>query len=147
MNNKIETNIELNKEDFSFVCPMKQEDMREVDGGFFCDKCEEKVHDVSHMSQGEYEELIETNDNVCVTFKRVVAASFAFGLVACAEPKQPKPVLMGKIIAPSKACQTQTIKKQNKNPLAPYKVTTNKTVEVAGGIMAQPEKKIRTKGE
>jgi len=38
--------IDLSKEDFSFVCPMKQSEMIEVEGGFFCDKCEEKVHDV-----------------------------------------------------------------------------------------------------
>ena len=144
---KNKNKITLNKEDFSFICPMKQKDMTEVEGGFFCEKCEEKVHDMTHMSQGEYEKLVSTNENVCVTFKRVVATSFAFGMVAYAEPKHPKRILMGKIVAPSKVCQTQSIKPQKKNPLAPYKVTTNKTADVAGGIMAQPEKKARTKGE
>ena len=127
--------IDLNKEDFSFVCPMKQSEMTEVDGGFFCDKCEEKVHDVSDMSKSEYKTLLQSKENVCVTFKRVVATSLAFGLVACAEPKSPKPMLMGKI-APNKACQTKPIKPAKDNKLSPYKaIDTNKTVEIAGGIM------------
>jgi len=127
--------IDLSKEDFSFVCPMKTEDMTAIEGGYFCDKCEEKVHDVSHISKGEYEILLQSKENVCVTFKRVVATSLAFGLVACAEPKSPKPMLMGKI-APNRACQTKPIKPQKDNKLSPYKaIDTNKTVEIAGGIM------------
>jgi hypothetical protein len=127
--------LSLTKEDFSFVCPMKQAEMREVEGGFFCETCEEKVHDVSHMNKHEYQTLLKSKENVCVTFKRVVATSLAFGLVACAEPKSSKPLLMGKI-APNKGCQTKPIKPPKENKLSPYKaIDTNKTIEIAGGMM------------
>jgi len=135
MKKKNEEELNLTKEDFSFICPMKTEDMTAIDGGYFCGECDKKVHDVSHMNKSEYETLLKSKENVCVTFKRVVATSLAFGLVACAEPKSPKPVLMGKI-APNSACQTKPIKPPKDNKLSPYKaIDTNKTVEIAGGMM------------
>ena len=57
MKNNPKNNTELTKEDFSFVCPLKTEDMNAVEGGYFCQKCEKKVHDVTDMSQEDFQTL------------------------------------------------------------------------------------------
>jgi hypothetical protein len=128
--------IELSEKDFSFVCPLKTEDMTAIEGGYFCGECEKKVHDVSGMTKCEYDALVSKTDNVCVTFKKVATVSLALSLAACTSPQKPKPVLMGKIAAPNSTCQTKPIEPPSKNKLAPYKaIDINKTVEIAGGIM------------
>ena len=95
--NTMSDKIDLNKEDFSFVCPLKQSEMTEVDGGFFCDKCEEKVHDVSRMTEGEYKKLITKTENICVSFKKVATMSLLLSVAACASPEESKRILLGKI--------------------------------------------------
>ena len=66
----------LNKEDFSFICPLKTEDMSAVEGGYFCQKCDKKVHDVTKMNHDEFERLKSKSSNLCVTIQKVVAVSF-----------------------------------------------------------------------
>ena len=75
--------ISLTKEDFSFICPLKTEDMDAVEGGYFCGKCEKKVHDVTHYTQEEFASLKQKSDNLCVTIKRVATVSLVLGLSAC----------------------------------------------------------------
>jgi len=106
--------ITLTKEDFSFICPLKTEDMKAVDGGYFCQKCEKKVHDVTHMSQEDFQTLKQKSENLCVTIHKVAAVSLVLGLSACTS----KP-LTGKIVStPS-----------TNNRLAPFTVVDkNKTI-------------------
>ena len=82
MNSKNDPFI-LTPKNFSFRCPLKVADMEVVEGGYFCSKCEKKVHDVSAMSKKEYKELQNKHKNLCVYFKRVVKTSVALSLVAC----------------------------------------------------------------
>jgi hypothetical protein len=124
--------IDLNKEDFSFVCPMKTEDMTAIDGGYFCGECDKKVHDVSNMTKCEYDALVSKTENVCVTFKKVATVSLALSLAACTSAQKPKPVLMGKIVAPNNTCNIKQDNKEVKNPLALYKVVDVNETEVGG---------------
>jgi len=103
--------IDLSKEDFSFVCPMKTEDMTAIEGGYFCGECDKKVHDVSNMTKCEYTTLVSKTDNICVMFKKVATVSLALSLAACTSSQKPKPVLMGKIVAPKSTCN---VKQDNK---------------------------------
>ena len=80
-------NLSLTKEDFSFVCPLKTEDMKVVEGGYFCAKCEKKVHDVSNMQKEEFQTLQKNNKNLCVTMHKVAAVSLVLGLSACSSLK------------------------------------------------------------
>jgi hypothetical protein len=129
--------ITLTKEDFSFVCPLKTEDMKSVDGGYFCQKCEKKVHDVTHMSQEDFQTLKQKSENICVTFHKVAAVSLVLGLSACTS----KP-LTGKI-APTSSCDSNITKNSANNRLAPFRVVDkNQTIiidhveepQIAGGI-------------
>jgi len=133
----------LTKEDFSFVCPLKTEDMNVVDGGYFCAKCEKKVHDVTNMSQEDFQTLKENSKDLCVTIKKVAAVSLVLGLSACASPKP----LTGKI-ATNSPCDSNITKGNHNNRLAPFTVVDkNQTItidhvaepQIAGGITA-PEK-------
>jgi len=128
----------LTKEDFSFVCPLKTEDMDVVDGGYFCAKCEKKVHDVTNMPQDDFQTLKRNSENLCVTIKKVAAVSLVLGLSACAS----KP-LTGKI-ASNSSCDTNITKANENNRLAPFTVVDkNQTIiidhvaepQLAGGIM------------
>ena len=87
--------IDLTEKDFSFECPMKSEDMLEVDGGHHCDKCDKKVHDVSNMTKNEYATFLEKEKNPCVSFKKIVTVSIALSLAACADSNLKR--TMGKI--------------------------------------------------
>ena len=89
-----EKQINLKEKDFSFVCPMKIEDMTIIEGGYFCSGCEQKVHDVSDMTQNEYKTLLEKTENVCVSFKKVATVSLLLSVAACASPEE---ILLGKI--------------------------------------------------
>jgi len=77
--------INLNKEDFSFICPLKTEDMSAVEGGYFCQKCDKKVHDVTKMNHDEFERLKSKSSNLCVTIQKVAAVSLVLGLSACSK--------------------------------------------------------------
>ena len=121
MKKKSDAPIELSEKDFSFVCPMKTEEMTAVEGGYFCGECDKKVYDVSGMGKDEYAQLLAKTENICVTFKKVATVSLALSLAACTSDKN-KPVLMGKIV-PSQSCQV------------PDKNKTMQTEEIAGGIM------------
>lgn len=92
--------ITLEKKDFSFVCPLKVEDMTDIDGGHHCDECNQKVFDVTDMSKDKYDELVRKTDNICVSFKLAAAATgLMFGLAACSSPKT-QPRILGKIAPP-----------------------------------------------
>ena len=129
--------VSLRKEDFSFVCPLKTEDMNIVDGGYFCGKCDKKVHDVTNMKHEDFQTLQKKNDNLCVTIHKVVAVSLVLGLSACASNEP----LMGKI-APKTSCDANITTPSNR--LAPFNpVDKNKTIsiehiaepQIAGGMM------------
>jgi len=79
--------IELTKKDFSFVCPMKTADMREVEEGYFCAKCDKNIYDVSNFTQKEFLKLKANNHDLCITFKKVAVVSLALSFVACSTPK------------------------------------------------------------
>ena len=139
-------NIFLEKEDFSFVCPMKTEDMKSVEEGYFCAKCEKSVHDVSIFTEDEFNSLKASNNNLCVTFKKVAVVSLALGFVACSSPRT-----TGKI-SQKEPCQAEIDKNgsSKKNRLTPFKIPDKNTtitierseeVNIAGGIGAPPPKK------
>jgi len=116
--------ITLTKEDFSFVCPLNIEDMNVVDGGHFCDKCEKKIHDVTNMSQEDFQTLKRNSENICVSIKKVAAVSLVLGLSACSSPKP----LIGKVAA-SSPCDSNITKNNVNNRLTPFTVVDkNKTI-------------------
>jgi len=117
--------IDLSKEDFSFVCPMKTEDMTTIEGGYFCSGCEQKVHDVSTMTQNEYKTLLEKTENICVSFKKVATVSLALSLAACASPQEQKQMLLGKVVAPKSTCNIDTNKTTDKSPEIPKEADKN----------------------
>ena len=124
---KKNNNVELIKKDFSFVCPLKTEDMAVVDGGYFCEKCDKKVHDVTNMGQEDFQTLQKKNENLCVTIHKVVAVSLVLGLSACSSATSNEP-LMGKI-APKASCDANITAPSNR--LAPFTpVDKNKTITI-----------------
>ena len=117
----------LTQKDFSFICPLKTEDMDVVDGGYFCGKCEKKVHDVTNMSQEDFQTLKKNSENLCVAIKKVAAVSLVLGLSAYAENLSGEH-LKGKI-ARNSPCDTNITKPNNNNRLAPFTVVDkNKTI-------------------
>ena len=134
--------VNLTEEDFSFVCPLKTVDMKSIEGGYFCGKCEKKVHDVSDYTPEAFNDLKKRSDKLCITFKKVAIVSLALSLSACS------PRTTGKI-APKEPCQTKHPSTQNQNNrLAPFKVPDrNQTVEIdhveeiniAGGMPPPPK--------
>jgi len=144
------TNIKLNKEDFSFVCPMKTEDMKAVEEGHFCEKCEKTVHDVSTFTEEEFSILKASNNNLCVTFKKVAVVSLALSFVACASPSS-ETRTTGKI-SKKEPCQAE-VDKSNRietNKLTPFKTPDKNTTinikhsarfEIGGELSPPPEKK------
>ena len=121
--------VNLSEKDFSFVCPMKIEDMKEISGGYFCNECEKKVHDVSHMTQEEYKQLVSKTENICVTFKKVATVSLALSLAACTSTQKSESVLLGEL---DTSCNTEQNKSQIQNPLSPYKGIDSNEVELGG---------------
>ncbi len=99
-NNNNET-IELNKKDFSFLCPMQIKDMRAVEGGYFCGECNKKVHDVSGMTKDAYHDLVSKTENICVTFKKVATVSLALSMAASATDTNSSNIKIGKIAIPT----------------------------------------------
>jgi len=135
--------ITLSKEDFSFVCPLRTEDMSVVDGGYFCGKCEKKVHDVTNMGQEDFQTLKRNSENLCVTIHKVVAVSLVLGLSACSSSKP----LTGKI-ASNSPCDANVTAYPTKNRWAPAPVVDkNQTItidhvaepQIAGGMMVPEE--------
>jgi len=140
MKNNPKNNTELTKEDFSFVCPLKTEDMNAVEGGYFCQKCEKKVHDVTDMSQEDFQTLKRKSENLCVTIHKVAAVSLVLGLSACAAPQQEQ--LTGKIVS-NISCDANVTTPPKENRLTPFSVVDkNQTInidrveepQIAGGI-------------
>jgi len=128
---KKDNKIALEKEDFSFVCPLKVDDMNSVDGGHFCGSCEKKVYDVSDFSLAQYEDLLKSQKDVCVSFTKIATISLALSLSACSSFKS-EPIL-GKIVCSdknSKSCDSNnklSKDKKSSNSLKPYKVKDSKT--------------------
>jgi len=84
----------LTKKDFSFLCPLNRDDFEVIEGGHYCDTCQEKVFDVTDCTFEEIEALQTKHGKICVSMKTaIVTAGFALGLGAC--DKKPAPVLMG----------------------------------------------------
>ena len=105
--------ISLEKEDFSFVCPLKVEDMKSVDGGHFCEGCEKKVYDVSNFSRDEYKSLLGSQKDVCISFTKVATLSLALTFSACSSVNS-RP-LVGKVTPTMdmknvKSCDTNSTK-------------------------------------
>ena len=138
---KTSDNIELTKEDFSFVCPLNTDDMNSIDGGYFCNKCEKKVHDVTDFSENELNSLKNKNSNLCVTVKKVAMVSLVLGLAGCT----PKP-LTGKIVS-NPDCEANVKNPKYNNRLTPFPVVDkNQTInidrveepQIAGGMPVSP---------
>ena len=133
--------INLTEEDFSFVCPLKTADMKNIEGGYFCGKCDKKVHDVSDYTPEAFNSLKEKSDNLCITFKKVAVVSLALSLSAC--------TTTGKVASSKEPCQTKHPTTQDENNrLSPFKTPDkNQTVQInraeesniAGGIRAPME--------
>jgi hypothetical protein len=143
MKNNQKNSIALKKEDFSFVCPLKTEDMNAVEGGYFCQKCEKKVHDVTHMQHEDFQALKAKSENLCVTIHKVAAVSLVLGLSACASP-QTEQRLVGKI-STNVSCDANVSVTPRENRLTPFTaVDKNQTIninrveepQIAGGISA-----------
>lgn len=125
--------IELSEKDFSFVCPVQTDDMTAINGGYFCDSCEKKVHDVSNMTKDEYRQLLSNTENICVTFKKVVTVSLVLGMAVCVSAAKTKVPLLGKIKAPNTSCNVDNNKTKSSNSLSPYTaVDKNETVYIEG---------------
>jgi len=121
--------ITLDEEDFSFLCPMKTEDMTIIEGGYFCGECNKKVHDVSDMSKSEYEKLVEKTDDICISFKKIATVSLALSVAACASPEKSRKPLMGKKKINSKCVISK--QEEHNNTLMPYETTdTNQTKHI-----------------
>jgi len=119
----------LTKEDFSFVCPLKTEDMNVVDGGYFCGKCDKKVHDVTNMNQEDFQTLKQNSENLCVTIHKVAAVSLVLGLSACTSTP-PNRNLVGKI-ASNPSCDSNITRPKKNNRLAPFTVVDkNQTITI-----------------
>ena len=138
-------NTNLKKEDFSFICPLKTEDMNAIEGGYFCQKCDKKVHDVTNMSQEDFQSLKNKSQNICVSIQKVAAVSLVLGLSACSKPET-KQQLIGKI-APNVSCDANITRPTKENRLTPFSVIDkNQTIhinrvaepQIAGGIMVPP---------
>jgi len=127
--------IDLKKEDFSFVCPIKTEDMTAIDGGYFCGECDKKVHDVSKMNVSEYKKLITKTENVCVSFKKVATVSLVLSLAACSSPEKTKAPLLGKIKAPNNTCQVDTNKRDKNETI---RIEFNQIDETGGVPVPEP---------
>lgn len=93
---KNQEKIELSEKDFSFVCPLKTTDMTEVEGGYHCDSCNEKVHDVTNMTKDEYHNLVDKDENICIVFSKVATMSLALSLTAVATPNKENRTILGK---------------------------------------------------
>ena len=115
--NIINNKIELDDGDFSFVCPLKTSNMKKVDGGHFCDKCEKKVYDVSDFTPNEFKEFQSNNSDVCISFKKVAIVSLALSLSACSSTYSHK---VGKMVErlPTK---TDTNKTEVDKKIKPFK--------------------------
>ena len=131
MKKKSDGPIELREKDFSFVCPMKTEDMTAVEGGYFCGVCDKKVHDVTSMTKDEYSQLASKTENVCVTFKKVATVSLVLSLAACATESNNSKKLTGFLFDMKDYASKESNASENNNSLAPYSVVDkNKTVHI-----------------
>ena len=89
----------LRKKDFSYLCPLNRDDFEVVEGGHYCDSCEQKVFDVSDCSLEELMALKKQHSNLCVSFKStIVATTLALSVASCDTPIEPP--LMGVMVAP-----------------------------------------------
>ena len=123
----VKNKIELKKEDFSYVCPLRTSDMKSVEGGYFCEKCEKKVHDVSDFTFEEFNELKKKNVNVCVSFQKVAMVSLALTLSACSTSAVKK---VGKN-SEKGSCKSNINPSISKHKLHPFKVLDkNQTIKV-----------------
>ena len=65
----------LTKKDFSYLCPLNRDDFEVVEGGHYCESCEQKVFDVSDCSMDEIMALKKKYGKLCVSFKKIVLAT------------------------------------------------------------------------
>ena len=121
MNRQENKKINLENEDFSFLCSMKVTDMRRVDGGYFCGKCEKKIYDVSNFSNEEFSALLKKSEKLCVTFKKVATIGLALGLSACGGT----PTRTGKI-ATNPSIKFQELQSDKEEAIKVGKVRKNK---------------------
>ena len=128
--------VKLTEKDLEFVCPMKVEDMSQVEGGYFCGKCEKKVHDVSNFTKDEFQSLTSKNAHLCITFKKVVTLGAMLSFSACS-PVQTS----GKVSQDSrdKVNCNSVVPSEDNNSLQPFTIGQPKKeyeINIAGGKMA-----------
>ena len=104
--------IELSEKDFEFVCPVKTDTMKDIEGGYFCYDCEKKVFDVTDYTEDEFITLKHEQSNLCVNFKKIVTTTLILNSAFC--------VASGETHALSK----------------PVLLEQNKEIEMGGGIGA-----------
>ena len=75
--------VNLSEKDFEFICPIQTSDMTAIDGGYFCDKCEKKVHDVSNHTYSELDRLKAKNSGLCINFKKIVTSTLILNATLC----------------------------------------------------------------
>jgi len=106
------------QDDFSFICPMKWGNMKTVDKGRFCDKCEQTVVDVSDCSLDEVATMQRKDPAVCVAIKTVAmvatTAGVALSIAACSSTPPPAPVHVTAGVPRMLPQNTQTNKQETK---------------------------------
>ena len=75
--------INLTEKDFEFICPVKTSDMTAIEEGYFCDKCDKKVHDVSEYTNNELNTLKTNNSGLCINFKKIVTTTLILNATLC----------------------------------------------------------------
>jgi len=129
--------INLTPKDFSFICPLSIDELTPIEGGYYCDSCEKKVYDVSHMSKDELTTLQKKTKDLCVSFQKVttvaVALSTSAWVVADDNVTQ----------VPFSASNTQTNKIKHKMG-KPIKRTSKKNTFILGKRKVIPQDKNET---
>ena len=100
----------LGEKDFEFICPVKTDTMKNIEGGYFCYDCEKKVFDVTEYSEDEFTTLKTEQSDLCVNFKKIVTTTLILNSAFC--------VASG---------ETYTLSK-------PILIEQNREVEMGGGI-------------
>ena len=75
--------IALSEKDFEFICPVKTDTMKNIEGGYFCYDCEKKVFDVTDYTEDEFTTLKTEQSDLCVNFKKIVTTTLILNSAFC----------------------------------------------------------------